>query len=172
MRITWDTPVSELMHSEDDGIRYIDLDEGELMHWKYIKREKVNGKWRYYYKDTEYDKLHKKYFDTVQRQEEASDRFKKYSKFVDFYTTQLDKANGGDKAATDANKNLQGWKKMRDDAGNESNAAHWELKRLKPQFTAAKKQYEKSAGHKVADFLNKSADKVNKTKQWLKNLFS
>lgn len=49
MRITWDTPISELMHS-DDNTAYIDLDEGELMHWKYIKREKLpNGKWRYYY---------------------------------------------------------------------------------------------------------------------------
>jgi len=26
-----------------------ELSDDELMHWKYIKREKVNGKWRYYY---------------------------------------------------------------------------------------------------------------------------
>lgn len=25
------------------------LRDDELMHWKYIKREKINGKWRYYY---------------------------------------------------------------------------------------------------------------------------
>ena len=25
-----------------------------LMHWKYIKKERVNGKWRYYYDDSEY----------------------------------------------------------------------------------------------------------------------
>lgn len=31
-------------------VSYIDLAEGELMHWKYIKRVKLpNGKWRYYY---------------------------------------------------------------------------------------------------------------------------
>lgn len=48
-RIYWDTPISELQHS-DSGLAYIDLNEGELMHWKYIKREKLpNGKWRYYY---------------------------------------------------------------------------------------------------------------------------
>lgn len=42
------TSVDMLMHGGD--IRYIDLDEGELCHWKYIKREKLpNGKWRYYY---------------------------------------------------------------------------------------------------------------------------
>ena len=28
-----------------------DLNANDLTHWKYIKREKVNGKWRYYYKD-------------------------------------------------------------------------------------------------------------------------
>ena len=42
MQLTKDTPVSELYHSDD-----------ELMHWKYVKKEKrSNGKWRYYY-DTE-----------------------------------------------------------------------------------------------------------------------
>jgi hypothetical protein len=28
-----------------------DMNANDLTHWKYIKREKVNGKWRYYYKD-------------------------------------------------------------------------------------------------------------------------
>lgn len=54
MRIDFNTPVDILMHGED--IHYIDLDEGELMHWKYIKREKLpNGKWRYYYDQSELD---------------------------------------------------------------------------------------------------------------------
>lgn len=26
----------------------------DILHWKYIKRERVNGKWRYYYHDPEY----------------------------------------------------------------------------------------------------------------------
>lgn len=48
-RLFWDTPITELQHSDID-IAYVDLDEGELMHWKYIKREKLsNGRWRYYY---------------------------------------------------------------------------------------------------------------------------
>lgn len=55
MRIDMNTPVDILMHS--DNISYIDLDEGELMHWKYIKREKLsNGKWRYYYDQSELDR--------------------------------------------------------------------------------------------------------------------
>ena len=31
---------------------YKELADDELMHYKYIKREQVNGKWRYYYNDT------------------------------------------------------------------------------------------------------------------------
>lgn len=38
---------SELRHGLN--ICYIDLDEGELAHFKYIYKKKVNGKWRYYY---------------------------------------------------------------------------------------------------------------------------
>lgn len=35
------------------SIAYVDLAEGELFHWKYIKRAKLsNGKWRYYYDDS------------------------------------------------------------------------------------------------------------------------
>lgn len=143
--------------------------EDELYHWKYIRREKLpSGKYRYYYRDTDYEEIQNKYLDTSERQREASNRFKKYASFVDFYTTQLDKANNGDKAATDANKNLQGWKEMRDEAGKESNAAYWELKRLKPQYEAARKQYARSAGHKVADLLNKSSTAMHRAKNWLK----
>lgn len=29
----------------------------ELKHWKYIKKKKVNGKWRYYYDDSELSKF-------------------------------------------------------------------------------------------------------------------
>lgn len=31
-----------------DG-KWVTVSDDELYHWKYIKREKVNGKWRYYY---------------------------------------------------------------------------------------------------------------------------
>lgn len=40
----------ELMHS---NVKYIDLGPDEIMHWKYIKREKLpGGGWRYYYDDS------------------------------------------------------------------------------------------------------------------------
>lgn len=170
MRIDLDTPVDVLMHAVD--IRYVDLNADEVMHWKYIKKKKLdNGKWRYYYHDDNYENVRKKYIDANQRNLETSARFKKYMSFVDSYTTALDKANGGNKALTDANKNLQGWKEMRDKAGDESAAAYRELKRIKPQYEYVQRQYIRSAGHKVADFLNEASDKIYKAKKWFKSLF-
>jgi hypothetical protein len=47
-------PSDELQHN---GIEYVDLDEDVIIHWKYIKRKKLaNGKWRYYYDQSELDK--------------------------------------------------------------------------------------------------------------------
>lgn len=43
MRISPNTTLDELMHSEET------FGDDELMHWKYIKREKVGNKWKYYY---------------------------------------------------------------------------------------------------------------------------
>ena len=44
------------MGSVADTSAYIDLDPDEIMHWKYIKREKLaNGKYRYYYDQSELD---------------------------------------------------------------------------------------------------------------------
>lgn len=38
-------------------IYYVDLNENELVHWKYIKRVKLrNGKWRYIYDDSSLEK--------------------------------------------------------------------------------------------------------------------
>lgn len=60
MRINWDTPIEELYHS--NNIAYIDLDEDEICHWKYIKREKLpNGKWRYFYDQSELDAMRDEY---------------------------------------------------------------------------------------------------------------
>ena len=36
--------------------KLMSLPADELYHWKYIKREKVDGKWRYTYKDDNVDK--------------------------------------------------------------------------------------------------------------------
>lgn len=95
MRITGDTPMDVLMHGR--GIDYIDLDEGELMHWKYIKREKLpNGKWRYYYdmnqlKDdlgfderARYLKLKREYERSSRRANETFDNWMNFYKDYDY----------------------------------------------------------------------------------------
>lgn len=54
MRVSGDTYVSEL----SQNVCYIDLDEDEICHWKYIRREIMpNGKYRYYYDESELDRL-------------------------------------------------------------------------------------------------------------------
>ena len=37
----------------------VELSDDQLMHWKYIKREKKNGKWVYYYDESELNKAKK-----------------------------------------------------------------------------------------------------------------
>lgn len=37
-----------------DYYGYQVYNRNDIRHWKYIKRERVNGKWRYYYDDPEY----------------------------------------------------------------------------------------------------------------------
>lgn len=44
--ISWDTPISELMNSDE-----LQHSDDELYHWKYISKKRVNGKWRYKYDD-------------------------------------------------------------------------------------------------------------------------
>lgn len=34
-----------------DNNSFVIMSDGELMHWKYVKREKRGGEWKYYYKD-------------------------------------------------------------------------------------------------------------------------
>lgn len=110
MRITKDTPVDELLHGEN--IAYIDLDEGELMHWKYIKKKKLpNGKWRYYYDVDSLKKDVRSAFDdvtkkTVKMVDTGKSRLRKYVK-----TTAQAIKSASDKISTDTNKFLGSVKK-------------------------------------------------------------
>lgn len=108
-RLCWDTPLTELQHSE---LAYIDLDEGELMHWKYIKREKLpNGKWRYFYDKDELKKDTKNFLDGVKNK--AKSMFdKRTDKALD---TANKVAGNADKLVTKAKDVLGKWY---DDSGN------------------------------------------------------
>lgn len=77
--ITKDTPVSEL------------CDTNELMHYKYSRREKVNGEWRYWYNEDEAEERHaravaKKFADEKRKQtKEKQDKLTKALTKVDRY---------------------------------------------------------------------------------------
>lgn len=56
--ITRKSEENELFHSDEFlGVDFSD----EIYHWKYIKKKKVNGKWRYYYDRSELDKYDQEY---------------------------------------------------------------------------------------------------------------
>lgn len=90
MRIDWNTPVDVLMHGSN--ISYVDLDENELVHFKYIKREKLsNGRYRYYYDvdqlkdDLGFDER-AQYRQTKSEYERASKRAdESFDNWMDFY---------------------------------------------------------------------------------------
>ena len=48
--------------------------DDSLQHWKYIKRERKNGKWKYYYHDDNYVDARDKYNDASKAHEEARSR--------------------------------------------------------------------------------------------------
>lgn len=110
-RISWDTSLSELMHS-DENLAYIDLDEGELMHWKYIKREKQpNGKWRYYYDKEEMKNDTKNFFNGLKDKAKSF-----FDKKTDEAVSTANKAASGINNLVDAAKGALG--KFYDDANN------------------------------------------------------
>jgi hypothetical protein len=63
---------------------------------------------------------------------------------------------------------LKNWKKAQEKAANEHTEASKNAARLKKQFDKANAAYQKSAGHKVADFLNKASTAILKAKSWFK----
>lgn len=120
----------------------VEVSDDVLMHWKYIKRERKNGRWVYTYKDSNLDKL----------SEEFPKALEAYGKA---YEKSIDLGVSASQRAKDRRLNKQ----------------KAEVDKLEKKYRKAKKQYEKAAGHKVADFLNKASNKTNKVKNWLKGLF-
>ena len=131
-------------------------DPDELRHWKYIKREKINGKWRYYYDIGKNERLeagnamskvrdaannagfHKKRYDEVKSKIDSGEYF--------------DKDNGNDSIL----------KPYRDDY----------LKALKDYYKAkvnAKKAQEAYAKTPLSKIENAKA-KVDSGKKWLEDL--
>lgn len=159
-----------MIYVEVDGYHSSGIpDATHLKHWKYIKREWHNGKWRYWYKDTDYDDV------KIERDRAKADyeHTKKHSRairdFVTYYTFQLDEKNGGDKSKTDKDPHLQSWKQSQKEAADEAAIAYRKYKSIDKTYQRAVKAYNASPGHDVAEFLEKSEDNLRKAVKWVKN---
>jgi hypothetical protein len=130
-------------------------------------------------KDTDYEKAKTTY-------ENAQRAYAGASRKANIITTRNDKIvselnRQHNKTYGDQAGNNENWSKFFDKskayveeknkAVNDANAAAFNVATAKYNYTNAKSVYEKSAGHKVADFLNKASDKVDQAKNWIKNLF-
>jgi hypothetical protein len=126
-----------------------------LMHWKYIKREKVGGKWKYTYKDDKVTKARLNAAEAAVADRQAgSKRDKEWNTLMDnIHNVTDDGYRTLKKAWRDASK-----------AKIETEIAKAKADR---EYDAVEKEYEDSFGHDVADFLNKSSDKIDKAKSWL-----
>lgn len=158
MIITGDTPMSELMHSDSDT-RYYISDE-ELMHWKYIKREKVNGKWRYFY-DYEH------HFDDLMPQEyrdykdaESDMKTDKFMKKQAFQNYQQNLRNSDPVSKEWAKENV-------DEYARSSKA----LKESTKKYLAAKEAYMKTPVGKLHQASKKIKSGMKKVAKLLKGLF-
>ena len=72
--------------------------EKDLTHWKYIKRERVNGKWRYYYSELKRkeNELRKQYDDALTLSKKDYDKMpdedkQKWNKEMDDFDAEMQK---------------------------------------------------------------------------------
>ena len=156
------------------------IKDGELYHWKYIKREKVNGKWRYYYKDDDVDKARDELNAARKKREFAS----KYRDEVIAYNSKQIKKNNEEHDAKykDVVERDKNWPELFDknknyiESANKakgySQEAAEKLSAAESKYKSVKKKYDVSAGHKVADLLNSASDAIDKGKKYVTNLLS
>lgn len=157
MRIEMDTPVSMLAHGDD--VHYIDLDEDEIMHWKYIRREKLpNGKYRYYYTEKELNKYKN---EAAQASKNAEKSKKKYD--LAYHKYGRAKESEGKavvryrNAINNSKSNILDWIKTSDTRTRASQ----NVKTTKKEADKAKREYEKAA--KKAEQLVKKYERKKVT---------
>lgn len=160
MSIDWDTPVSELMHS-DDTIGLFESNE-ELMHFKYIKREKKNGKWVYYYdtqllKDNLKSKKYWKYKEAEDDMLEAE--YMKKQAFENYQQNTREAADGG--------KFSQDYKKEAEQNKRDYVKYHKQYQEKAKAYLAARNEYMNSPVAKIHASARKVATGAKKVAKWL-----
>lgn len=176
------SPDGKLYHASDDY----------LQHWKYIKREKVNGKWKYYYHDDKVDKTKREYNSAKAVKEAIEDEYKRASdKYKAALREMSKRALNDEYTDLDAavinefhdsiDKQIQAERDLgttyEDSVEDKSKAyykdsANDKYKTAERKYEKAKRRYNKSVGHDVADFLNNSSDKIDKAKDWIDGLLT
>lgn len=153
------------------GARKIELSDDELMHWKYIKRVKgKNGKWRYYYDNTN---TGKGYYDN---------KIAKQKEIVKNATAQDTLRRGEMHRLMKNGTTIEDFNHaaaMRNHALENKQKAEKELRRLNTNYDDYKKgtDYKKDkaiefGATKLVTFLNKSSNKIHKAKKWLSGLLN
>ena len=157
---------------------FITVSDDELYHWKYIKREKVNGKWRYYYHDDDVGEAKEAYEKAKATSDSAA---KARDALIARTNRRLRQLNDEHSAKyKTAEEQDAHWPEFFDnskpliEAVNRAKGRATESQKVTDDaelnYKAAKRKYDESAGHKVADLLNKSSDAVDKAKSWVSNL--
>lgn len=79
---------NELYHSET----YLGKDYSDgIRHWKYIKRERRNGRWVYYYSDAEYDKAKKDYYQSKTNKNKSRHSLRTADLYRNSYKSMIEK---------------------------------------------------------------------------------
>ena len=128
------------------------VSDDELYHWKYIKREKVNGKWRYYYHEDD-----KKLKDKIKS---GVDKLQDYAVVQNI----RDKLGYDEKAYAEYAKNFA-------DAGKTTNYVINGTKHTVDwgqEYIEAQKKFLKTPLGKI----HQAASTIDKAKSWVSNLFS
>ncbi len=150
--------------------QFYEVSDDELMHWKYIKRTKVNGKWRYYYHDDDVDKAREELAESGEayaKARRAADKATKQA--ADHYQMKDKIADWGKPKWRELQNDMEtyAWTKR-----NTAARARERQQKAAKKYLDTQKKANGSFGSKVADFLNKSTIKVEKATSWLKKIFS
>ena len=146
--------------------QFYEISDDELMHWKYIKREKKSGGgYRYYYADSKAD-----VFKATQEMQRAGLIYGKASRDYKNINAQPTKYIPGNYANT-VSRLLKS--KAKKQAAHDVDVARANYENATKKYTETVKQFNKTYGlDKVADFLTKTSSAANKAKKWIKNIFS
>jgi len=131
----------------------------ELMHWKYIKREKVNGKWKYTYTDDKLNRAKETFAKTSKEHDSAADASKKAKSAYESAREKADAKNVVARGRRLVDSKLIGLRATSEAAAKREVDATIANTKAANEYVNAKEKYDKSVGLKVADKLNDISDK-------------